>query len=527
MIWNEERLKRAEEVLSLSESVLEACFTMSKEFDEDISSDSLYSAFKRHGKLAPSSYLANLAQQENGSEGDEVEQTSSFDYKIDFAKSLYRFWHKNSPCVLTFEDLEQACFLYSSVDPGRGLTAREVAQYFLVEKGYDWISEDFIIWMFKRIGASKVMSPAAPHQRFNTVEEVMQSMAMRQDALIKSSMKVNQIKEQQKEIRRLQAKLEEIQQALTVAEGLKSIPVARLSPVELSKSSSRTIVIPLCDSHSGKHIRPKSDIAKEHNRFNAKIFKERVERFCSYIQELSKKVPKDVDHVYVLNLGDDTESILGNMREGMLTDQYNHGFEQYKEAIWLNVNIIESTLNSFGCGVTFVKTGSNHERLVKNKEPNTDEVFAQIALDRIACEFKGEERFKGLYGHQVFSILLPNGVCIIGTHGHLKTWSSSNASDVINIHGVPGAKRYILLQAHQHHLSVHSGYNYRLIKLPSLVGNDDYNLISLLTGAPPECLFLEITDEQDLLHGPYRLDIGSDRATKNTENGIYEDQLEG
>jgi hypothetical protein len=507
MFWNEERLNRAESVLSSCESVLEACVSISEEFGEDITADSLYSAFKRHGKLAPSSYLLNVKVEKESEEAEESDSTASFDYKIDFAKSLYRFWHNNSPCILTFEDVEQACFLYSAVDPGRGLTSREVAQYFLVEKGYDWISEDFIVWMFKRIGVSKMMSPAAPHQRFNSVEEVMQSMAMRQDALIKSSMKVNQIKEQQKEIRRLQAKLEEIEQALNIAEGLKSAPIARIEPAKPLQSFGRTVVIPLCDSHSGKHIRPKTDIAKEHNRFNAKIFKERVERFCACIQELATKVPKDVDHVYVLNLGDDTESILGNMREGMLTDQYNHGFEQYKEAIWLNVNIVESTLKAFPCGVTFVKTGSNHERLAKNKEPNTDEVFAQIALDRISCEFKDEDRFKGIYGHQVFSILLPNGVCVIGTHGHLKTWAPSNASDVINIHGIPGARRYILLQAHQHHLSVYSGYNYRLIKLPSLVGNDDYNLISLLTGAPPECLFLEITDGQDLLHGPYRLDL--------------------
>jgi hypothetical protein len=516
MIWDNEKIWYAIEVLGSSMSVYEAALSISAKYDVDISVDALGKAFKRHGFNAPSTYLKDWRAEEQVSEIETTEESTSnvFDYYINFEERTYRFFFKDSLYTLTFDDMEQACFLYSGVQPGQNLTARQVTQYFMIEKGYEAISEEFISWMFKRIGFFKEMSPAAPHQRFTTVEEIAQSMAVRQDAMMKSSLKVRQIKEQQKEIRRLTGIIENYNSVLDLCDKIngitfKSFDYSGVEPVP-PEFSRGTKILGIGDVHAGKNV-PDHRFKNMNNIYNREEFQRRIKLIASYIrQEGAGDSEKGGKDLFILTgLGDWFESLLFNMREGMFRDTYGTPEEQYDDVIWAFCTVLKAAEESYSCPIRAFYVPGNHDRLARNKEDKSEHLVAHSILQTIRAKFEHCERVVIEKGADVNSIMLPNEVNYIFFHGHIGPLSPSSTdkdyTNFVAVHGYPGARRYLLQAGHFHTFTVKTFFNGRMVWVPAVCGNDYYSVDHIAKGSPAEIIFLDSLEIVDQVIGPYPL----------------------
>lgn len=508
MNWSEETINVALEVLEQNESVQEACDALTLRFGEEVTDSALRHAFRRLGLKSPSHYLMEV--DETTTEASEspvkVDAPTVYEWKID--EDVYRFCYNHGKQCLTYEDMEQACFLYSDVDPGQGLTSEEVAQYFYVEKGYDWIDAGFVSWMFKRIGFSKKHYPQAPHQAYQSIEEIAVAASKRKDALLKSQMKVQQIKVQQREIRRLQAELDDLYSIVDFANDITGRPIVKeFDYTELPNKNMVHKIIPIGDLHAGKLVTQRNHY-KEHNTYNREQFFRRVNLIADYIGWDAANNPQP-DTVIFSALGDWFESIFANMREGMAKGMYNWCEQQYDDVVWAFTTLVKTCRDSYKCHIRAFYTPGNHDRFAKNKEDRSEAFMAHVLTDRLATEFQNDEQVEINKGGTVNSIMLPNGVNYIFFHGHVVPIQPlSQDKDLTNfckLHGFDDAKRHFTTGGHYHTMLLRSFYGGKALWVPSVCGSDYYSTDNIAKGNPAEFVIVNSYDIGEEIQGPFCL----------------------
>lgn len=523
MFWSDETINLSLSILENSTTIEEACSIMSERLGTDVSRHALQKAFKRAGIMAPSHYLKEDDQQgleaTTGSEkgmseedASDVSEISRKEWSIDHENKVYRFFYKSSEFDLSFEEVEECCFLYSRVSPGKDLSAISIAQYLYIDKNHDWVDVDFVVWMFRRIGFSKKMYPQAPHQAFDSVEEIALAAMKRQDAFVKSQKSATQVVNQRQEIERLRKELTGLYSVLELDERLnargstnKFTIKSEAAPVA-SKSYHKIIAIG--DVHAGKEILQRS-FYKKNNTYNREEFYRRIKLIAEYISIDSAKNPVKPESVVFAGIGDWFESIFANMREGMHREMYGTPEEQYDDVIWAYTHLLERVCETYpSIPIHAFYVPGNHDRFHKNKEDRTEAFMAHILTDRIRKQFT-EPNVHINKGGTVNSIMLPNGVNFIFLHGHVSPLSpSSNDKDYTNfctIHGYPDAKRYIICSGHYHTFLFRNFINGKVLWVSSVCGNDYYSSDIIAKGGPAEFVILNSHEVVEELSGPYPL----------------------
>lgn len=504
MEWHKDRLNKAISVLRDSDSVKGAAEELSYIWGQAVTSAALRGAFRRADLESPSSYIG----QKDVDIDFDVPERKITDWTINDDESEYVFNYLGTDIRLSFSEMEKAILLYADHEPGKGYTAKEVAQHF--QNFRSDLSADFFEKMFRTINYIKSMFPHAPHQVFKDKEHVINQVYNRSDALIKRNDSRNIIKEQQKRIETLQDELVNLTTLVGEDSTIGEEQVRQIN-IDSQEDESKILFIPVCDLHNGKKVED-HPLSKEQNIFNREIFWQRILYICHLIQNQGEN--KSYEKVIIGGLGDYFEALLLNMRRGHHVRADNYGKSQYNAVKQAYALLIKTVLNTFDCEVMAYVQGGNHDRLTKDKAPESEDTMAYMLSEHIKDLFKHteyEDRLEVSFGAGIVSLLLDSGLNLLTLHGHKKSIKSSSQSEkLINIHGYPQADRYLIIQAHWHSFKVVTGYNYKNICMPSVCGNDRYNLEHINQGAPPEFLMVEFGQKDENLIGPFNLHNASD-----------------
>lgn len=498
--WTENRLKKAVEALENSETVKEAASKL------EVSTSALRNAFAANELQSPSNYL------EQYNELDYVDGT--WDFSWDEEEYEFRVV-VNTPLEketfvrsLTFDDVEKMCVMYSEQDGCFGMTSKDVVDYFVYECGYTWMTYQFVLWALKSMGIVHKSHAIPPHMLGKSKSNIFATIRQQKENILKYQ---TSKKHTHDYVEELENQLEEIFNACKLTKHLLNESSMKFDhrDVHLSKDG-KGLVIAFGDAHAGKKVDNTNVLAKKQNEYSEMVFKQRVENMCAYIRLMAHDCRDDIEYLYALNLGDNFESLLGNMRDGMMGQMYNHHFDQYRQVKAMNEAVLQTLLEEFpGVPIRYVMVPGNHDRMLKDKAAATEVVLMDIFCDHLQDKYEHYDNLEILPGAPVSSVYLPNGVNLIFSHGHLKAWKDDNkVNNAINIHGYGDAERYLLFQGHYHSFHLLSGYNWRMHRVPAIVGNDEYSLNHIEKGNRPAFIGVLTCQENDLLLGPYNLDTG-------------------
>lgn len=275
---------------------------------------------------------------------------------------------------------------------------------------------------------------------------------------------------------------------------------------------SRVLVIPVSDLHAGKTYTP--DPISGYSPINKDVLKARISKMVAYIEDHAKT--GQYDQIVYLALGDDFESLFGNMRDGQGNTMDMHTMEQYQFVISFHVTLLKTVMKSFPQAEKIALfQGGNHDRLFKSKEWNSESFITHIVVERIEQEFKNIPMTKGMSektnfrfkaGRPVMSIRLANGTNLISQHGHVgKIGSEKDIVNYVTLHGDKTSKEYLVVQGHLHKLFFQSVNNIKYLINPSICGPDDYSHYHINKSAPAEFVMLASSPEGNQLVGPFAL----------------------
>lgn len=512
--WTHDLAENIVEILKSHHSLTEAV----EEISEYINVDSVSGSAIRHGLLRygfsnPSSYLSKpeeiIEDIEDQSTSISNDVKELYEYRVDFEKSEYRFCKDNDKVAIPFDVVQQCHFLYSRVKPGQNLTAGEVANY-LYSEGISAAGVDFVQWMFRRIGFSKSMYPAAPHLRFANEEAVARDVANRQDSIIKSSLKLNQIKEQEKELQQLRDKNEELVGLLKFKEEINASYLDDIPTYFDKDDQTCTLIIPLGDLHAGKSIKKRFGFSND-NHYDVGEFQKRLSQIEQSVARHVSENKHKIDRVIIHGLGDWFESPFGNLREGIMQTMFGTLEEQWLSVVNAFCRIVRAVLDCDpDIPVMASYTPGNHDRIHKQKEDNTEYLIGHILTDRIRAEFKDESRFQMRHVTQAITAdILPNGLNLITMHGHVSTIGPTSPDhtyvSLAKLHEREGTKRTLILAGHYHAYTVRTFHSGRMIWVPSMCGSDSYSRENILKGAPAEFIMIESYASEDRIVGPFNL----------------------
>lgn len=265
-----------------------------------------------------------------------------------------------------------------------------------------------------------------------------------------------------------------------------------------------TLIIPVSDVHYGKRFVSDNPRYKDYNKFVADV---RLQQIMSIIS--SKK--QDLSHIkniVYLSLGDNFESLFGNMRNGQYLTMDILGRDQWVKVVQFHSTLINHIRQTFpDSEMTMQFIPGNHDRVFADKSFNSEEVINAILADRISVEFKNDQKMKWVVGEKVVSVMLPNNVNLISHHGHVVKVPDTNVqiNNVITLYGSKKASRYIVAQGHLHEFKYRSGSNFKYFINPSICGSDEYTIYDLKLESPAEFCMIHSTEDDDLILGPYTL----------------------
>lgn len=267
---------------------------------------------------------------------------------------------------------------------------------------------------------------------------------------------------------------------------------------------NETLVIPISDIHYGKKFLAGQSKFKDYNQFVADV---RMQQIMDILTRESKNL-SHIKNVVYLSLGDNFESLFGNMRGGQYITMDILGKEQWKKVVNFHSNMISHIRSLFpDAKVTVQFIPGNHDRVFQDKSFNSEEVINAILADRISCEFKNDAAMDWIVGDQVTSMMLTNNVNLISHHGHIVRVPDTNkdVNNVITLYGAKTASRYIVAQGHLHEFKYRSGSNFKYFINPSICGSDDFTVYNLKLDSPAEFCMIRSTEHDDMVLGPYTL----------------------
>lgn len=499
MVWTQQNLQKAITYLESSTTVRSAADKMS------VSTSSLRKAFLRAGLDSPSSYLGEA--DEDAEERDEIENTPGRLVNIDFEDEVYEFTtHDGTPLVVSFDDIDDLCVLYGAKPEGLKKTVSEIVKLFVVDKGFSSsvMSEQDIRSILHALDFVHASFPVAPHRVYDNEAEILNALRKKKEQLVLS---YKASKDRQEYIAFLEEKVKEQKELVSIVNQVWEHKPQTFIGSKTQCSPNENLMIFLTDLHAGKKVNNYGKLyAAEAFEYNAKVLKERVERICKIIPLIAQ----DIDHpemVTIYSLGDLFEALLANMREHQGMEQYNFMIDQAKEVKWAICSVIDTVLDAFpDSAVSYKSHAGNHDRLVKDKAPSTELLVQYFINDALEERYKGASQLTIQGLPAIASILYPNGLNVISTHGHITNWKTeSKVNNDVLLYGHKDAKRTLLVEGHFHNFDVLSGNNWRRVTVPSVVGTDHYTYEQLQKSPAPEFLCILSRDNYDQFIGPFDL----------------------
>jgi hypothetical protein len=539
--WTKEVLDITAAILSNHDSVAEAAKEVSEKFDRNITADAIRGAFLRNGVDNPSSFLkpvdeapdappsieANLKDKfpsmahifgENSKDNSLKQHSLSLsesgsvedglEWRVDFDTKSYVFNYSDTHVIVSFEQMELACYLYSKYPPGRGFTARETAGFLANLEGLEWIHEGFLRKMFKAVGFTHSMLPRAPHHGFSNTEEMIPSWYRKVDALTKADSNAQNLRLMRKMVDELQDELREVYEIHNLVGKANALKFQDFPVVEDDEKDNLVgAIFAFSDIHVGKIVKT-NELTPLKNTYNVDVIKQRVSKMLHHIVKYATTACPDF--VVAAWLGDLFEALLGNMRELMHLDMKEFASEQYDIGISIFKEVTDKLIELFDCPITVYLTGGNHDRLVQDRGARTELLLNHLMTEHVRALYKNQPRVKVVEGNVVSSVVLPNGVNYIFQHGHtgpLKpTSSEKDFINFVEIYGRPMCSRTLIHIGHWHNLCYRTySRNGKVMFLPTMIGADSYATEHLHKSCPPEFAFIESTSKEDKLIGPFYL----------------------
>ena len=250
-----------------------------------------------------------------------------------------------------------------------------------------------------------------------------------------------------------------------------------------NKSPSRSAILAFGDAHFGNEFVITGLNGEIINEYNPEIFYSRMENlFCKTIDFIKQN---DLSELYVYDLGDALDGIL-----------------RVKQLMKLRFGVVEATIKyaeflsnwlnelSYYCDIHFQTTHGNHTELRMLGQPKgtfDKDNMGEIILEFIKVRLEDNSKIHikvndtGLIFDQI------QGFNIVGYHGESKNLERT-LKDFSHIYKTPID---ILIAAHLHHsYSETIGIGNDVIRIPSIIGVDDFSMSLHKTSNPGATIFM-------------------------------------
>lgn len=530
--WTPELVEKCKSQLRLSSSVTEALTRIYNEYGIKLSINALQKGFRRLNVESPSKFLKPIHEDEVEDEQIEFDfdedETEFDDYDEDLEFNDFKTeenYHFTDTHVLIYtrtkfykikKDLfESMHFDYSNMKPGGSLTINQIckkykirrADFIRIKNACHWTHDNDPYTDEQHVKSSPNDLANALIQKhraeFEHLFRKQELIDLKTDA--SHWRKAKQYFGHDITPENINNKIKSLFSIKSFCDNTKIQtlePTRRVS--KYASSESISLYIPISDLHVGKTYDP---FNSKFSKYDKSVLVERMKMVIAYIKEYAN-TSKNVENVYYSSLGDDFESLFGNMREGQFLSMDAYTKLAFQTVINFHVSVLKQIKESFpDVPVTAVFQGGNHDRLFESKDWGSESLVNWLVTKTIEDEFEdGEIEF--LCAPPIASYMLPSGVNVISQHGHIaKIKTDKDVVNYMSIHELEGATRHLIVQAHLHHTLFKSVKNSKFLVNPSVCGSDSYSHNNLAVDAPAEFVMIETTSKDIRLVGPFNLDI--------------------
>lgn len=397
-------------------------------------------------------------------------------YKMDDDERVYVFHivHKDRTVPITLPyAVVQSIFEWYTDPHGLtiGSTVRKLNQVYGDEgiPGIHKLTERYFRRIKETLGLTHKKMPFAPHMHKEHNEDELERKYLETlEAKLETKLKSSERKHWRKKYE------EERKKSLTVEmffdrleEEIEKPEFPDVEPVTLDAPLEPTdLILHVGDWHVGAVV----DL--DHFQYNYRVFRERLQNLKREIREYFLSNQRPVRNIYICDVGDSTDGVMGDLHPEQALDQDLHGVEQIKEAA---VGLAE--LADFveqlapDADVECIKVGGNHDRVKQYYQADPQRLAAGMTME-LAQEYS-EEVDKWIYESGVIYDFRIGPTQIFVTHGDR---SPSNFRDIVHSQADRDAKYYLVLLGHEHRLELQEDLNIMKAVCGSLVGTTDYTL---------------------------------------------------
>ena len=269
-----------------------------------------------------------------------------------------------------------------------------------------------------------------------------------------------------------------------ISNAIRELPKLDVPNIIAPNQNMRTGILAFADPHYGKDLCIKGLFGETLNEYSPEIFEQRMWNLLSQTVQICNK--EGFNELNVYDLGDEIEGCLRvaalmKLRYGVIesTVRYGHFITEWLNELTKHVRVKYQMVKD-----------SNHCQLRMLGEPkNTfkDENISYIIADKIMDRLSDNPNFEFAQNPTGYIFDQVAGYNVFGYHGEGKALEQAikdfSRTYKVNID--------YLIGGHKHHkLSSNIGIESDIIRIPSIIGIDDYSLSLNKTSDPGATLFI-------------------------------------
>jgi predicted phosphodiesterase len=531
MFWTEKQINEMKAILGSSASITEACFKWNQKKTHKVSTASLRRVFYRYVGSPPSSFLADVPVDDFGEDGippvDDIEDEIDDDDEYDSANFLSDenvIYSSDGKSVIVYtpkrlfkfsvEMYEGMHFDYSNMAPGGSSTINEICKkyklrrkHFIAVKtaaGWTHDNDPYTEQVHSKRDTGELVADLIQKKRAEFEKRFTRSEneTMKKDA--ESWRRTKFIFGGDFCPDKVNNKIESLFTLKNFCANYENLGV--IKEFSAKRATGKVgLIIPVSDLHAGKLYKSTNPNFKN---IDKEVLRRRKDMICHYIRKESLK--NKYDFIRYMSLGDDFESLFGNMRKGQHLTMDMHTTAQYRFVLDFHLDIINTIVDSFpDTDIVATFQGGNHDRVFEEREWGSENLIVAMMVDRIMQDFRDNDRVKFVVGSPVFSQMCPNGLNIISQHGHTsRVLEEKDVNNFIMVHGnKQEASRTLVLQGHFHKFVFRTGNKSHYMVNGSICGNDNFNTENLNLVSFPEFTMVKTTEQSEYVIGPFNLEF--------------------
>ena len=417
-------------------------------------------------------------------------------YEMDEDDRVYVFYivHKDRTAPVTLPyPVVQSIFEWYTNPNGLTIdqTVRKIHQVYGDQgiPGVEKITERYFRRIKETLGLTHRKMPFAPHMYKQHNEDELEKKYLEVlEAKLETKLRSSETKHWRKKYE------EERKKTITVEmffdrleEEIKKPDFPDVDPIERERTLAPTdIIIQVGDWHVGRCV----DLP--HFKYNYEVFRQRLQNLKYEIRQHFLANHRPVRNVYICDMGDSTDGVMGDMHPEQALDQDLHGVEQLKEAAHGLAELADFVSQLLPeANVEGLKVGGNHERVKQYYNADPSRLAAGVTLE-----------FAKQYSNEVDTWTYEPGVILPFRMGNTQVFlthgdqSPSNFRDIVHSHRSLDAEYYLVLLGHQHHLEVSEDLDIMKAVSGSMVGTTDFSLEHLGKAPSASQTMIEVRPEE-------------------------------